>query len=48
MTNWANIQAAVETVQMNGAKRVDGDNFKVYKVSDGTVRIDIPPIKETK
>jgi hypothetical protein len=44
--NWVHLKAAVKTVQEGGASRVDGDGFRVYKVSDGTTRIDILPKKE--
>lgn len=46
--NWPRLQAAVELVQQGNAKRVDcpQNTYKVYQVSDGTTRIDIPPKKE--
>lgn len=45
---WGAIQAAVDLVRAENFNKVNGDGFKVYKVSDGTIRIDIPPIKEKK
>lgn len=45
--NWTHLKAAIKTVQENGATRIEGEGFRVYKVSDGTTRIDIPP-KEKK
>jgi hypothetical protein len=43
MTKWQQIQAAVELVQAGAAKRIDGDDWKVYRVVD-VIRIDIPSL----
>ena len=45
--NWQGVQEATQLVQNGKAKRIDcpEGTYKVYKVSDGTTRIDIPPKK---
>lgn len=42
---WLRIVEAVSLIRAGKAHRIDGDGFKAYRVKDGTVRIDLPPIE---
>lgn len=38
---WSDVAEAVRLVLKGQVKRVDSDTFKVYRIPNGTVRIDI-------
>jgi hypothetical protein len=41
MDTWDQIKKAVESINLNSVKRVDGDGWTVYAVGSNIIRIDI-------
>lgn len=43
MIPWEQIKKTTETFETTSLEKIWGNGYKIYRVSDGTIRIDISP-----